>query len=83
MPSKKQGDARHRAIRAASAARHKAALKAYAELVPLLRHLRDEGLSYGQIANHLNEQGVRTRYGARWLPITVWKVLARAGKEKS
>jgi hypothetical protein len=33
--------------------------------------------SYGQLANALNERGVRTARGGRWHPATVKRVLAR------
>jgi DNA invertase Pin-like site-specific DNA recombinase len=42
-----------------------------------MRHLRAEGLGYDSIATKLNDEGVKTRRGAKWHPYTVSKILAR------
>jgi hypothetical protein len=81
VPTNRQTKARAKAVRAAAAARHKAALKAHAGLVPEIESLRAEGMSYGQIAARLTEQGHTSRQGKRLLPISVWKILNRARKE--
>lgn len=42
-----------------------------------MRDMRDAGLSYPQIAEALNLEGVPSKRGGRWHPMTVSRVLAR------
>ena len=67
-----------RAAAASGAARRKAAVDAYAGLLPLIARLRAGGLSFGQVAARLNELGHATRAGGRWHAAQVWRVLDRA-----
>lgn len=50
---------------------------AYADILPAIRALRDEGLSLYAIAQRLNADGVPTRRGKTWTAETVKRVLAR------
>jgi hypothetical protein len=75
-PRKQQALAK--AQRAAALARHREAVEAARPLLPLVRRLRRRGWSYQRIADHLNEQGHRTRRGKRFFPAQVWSILARA-----
>jgi DNA invertase Pin-like site-specific DNA recombinase len=62
----------------AAVVRRKAAIEAYADLLPLMRQLRDEGLSFDRIADRLNEEGHTTRQGKHWHRSQVKVVLDRA-----
>jgi DNA invertase Pin-like site-specific DNA recombinase len=44
---------------------------------PLLKRLRDSGLSLQQVADELNNEGLRTRRGKRWTPVQVRNILMR------
>jgi hypothetical protein len=68
-----------RAGQASGRARRRQAIQAYARLVPLIRRLHSCGESLAAIASQLNAQGYRTRTGARWAAMSVWRVLDRAG----
>jgi hypothetical protein len=78
MRSRRQRAARAKATAASGVDRPKAAVEAYAKLLPLIRRLRDKGLSFARIAARLNELGHATREGQRWNPMLVWRVLDRA-----
>lgn len=68
-------EARQRgAVRAGEVLRA-AAKDAYADLIPTMRELRDEGLSLRGIANRLNEEGHTTRRGLPWNQVQVMRVL--------
>jgi DNA invertase Pin-like site-specific DNA recombinase len=53
------------------------AVAAYADLIPSIRSLRDEGRSLRQIAKTLNEQGHTLRGGGPWSAIQVSRILRR------
>jgi DNA invertase Pin-like site-specific DNA recombinase len=55
-----------------------AAAEAYADLLPMMAKLRDQGASLQAIADDLNGQGHCTRHGKPWNPMQVSRVLARA-----
>jgi hypothetical protein len=58
--------------------RHRASVEADAGILPDIRRLRKEGLSFGKIAAWLNSAGHRTRTGKLWQGATVFTVLKRA-----
>jgi hypothetical protein len=70
-----------KATTVSAAAKRRAAVQAYARLLPLISRLSLRGLSFGQIAAQLNAQGHRTRTGKRWHAAQVWRVLDRARQE--
>jgi DNA invertase Pin-like site-specific DNA recombinase len=57
--------------------RARMAREAYADLAPLMRELRDKGLSLQAIAEELNRQGHTTRRGLPWNAVQVSRVLER------
>lgn len=61
------------------AANQRKARQAYADLLPQLRSLRQEGKSYREIAKALDEDGQSTRRGCKWNPIQVKRILDRDG----
>ena len=52
---------------------------AYADLAPMIRELRGEGLSLQRVADVLNSEGHTTRRGMPWNPVQVGRVLERVG----
>jgi len=62
----------------AAVARHEKAVAAYADLVPVMREMRDRGMTYRAIAGELTAQGYTTRRGKVWNHIQVRLVLERA-----
>ena len=54
------------------------AVTAYALISPLVKSLRTEGLSFGAIAERLNEKGYTTRTGSTWSAMQVKRVLDRS-----
>jgi DNA invertase Pin-like site-specific DNA recombinase len=50
----------------------------YAELLPQVQGLRDEGLSLRAIADRLNAENIPTHRGAAWTSVQVHRVLGRA-----
>ncbi len=70
--------ARARGLDRSAAARKDAAVSAFADLVPLMRCLRAEGLSLHAIAERLNADGQSTRRGSAWSATQVKRVLDRA-----
>jgi hypothetical protein len=70
--------AQARAAVASGRARHRAALAADAHLIPTIRQLRKEGVSFGKIATHLNDLGHQTRQGKRFQAASVFTILRRA-----
>jgi DNA invertase Pin-like site-specific DNA recombinase len=54
------------------------AVTAYALISPLVKSLRNEGLSFGAIADRLNEKGYTTRTGSTWSAMQVKRVLDRS-----
>ena len=61
----------------------KAAMEAYADLVPVVCELRAGGLTLQGIADELNRQGHTTRRGRPWRRMQVSRVLALACPEVS
>lgn len=53
------------------------------EIIDLMFQLRDDGLSYGKIAETLNIQGVRTHYGHIWNKGSLHKIMKRCEKDRS
>ncbi len=56
------------------------AVEMYDDLLPEMKAWRAEGATYAAIAARLNEKGERTREGAAWSKVQVWRTLDRAGK---
>jgi DNA invertase Pin-like site-specific DNA recombinase len=73
--------ARAKGLGRSAAARKAAAVSAFADLVPLMRQLRTEGLSLHAIAERLNADGQSTRRQKTWSATQVKRVLDRAAKE--
>jgi DNA invertase Pin-like site-specific DNA recombinase len=71
-------EARRRGCEAAAKARRDEADAAYADLIPMMRQWRIEGLSQAKIAARLDELGHTTRRGSRWNQGQVSRVLSRA-----
>ena len=44
-------------------------------------NLREEGFTYAEISEILNDENIPTRDGKIWHPPVVWKILKRAKKE--
>jgi DNA invertase Pin-like site-specific DNA recombinase len=57
----------------------RAAVEAYADLAPLMKNWRAEGLTLETIADRLNADGHTTRRGRPWNPVQVARVVGRAG----
>ena len=55
------------------------AVTAHALISPVVKSLRTEGLSFGAIAERLNEEGYTTRTGSTWSAMQVKRVLDRSG----
>ncbi len=71
-------EARAKGQQLGSAAHREAAKQAYADLVPMIRQLREEGKSYQAIADQLNSEDHTTRRGNPWNDVQVRRVLERA-----
>ena len=56
-----------------------AASEAYADIVPMMKDLREGGSTLQAIADKLNSDGHTTRRGAAWNQVQVKRVLDRAG----
>jgi DNA invertase Pin-like site-specific DNA recombinase len=61
--------------KASAEVRSKAAVDAYADLVPAMEAYNAEGLSLREIAARLNADGHTTRRGKMWNPVQVARVL--------
>lgn len=66
------------AVAAAAATRRREAAQAYRGLVPLVRALRRQGLSYERIAARLNADGHTTRQGKPFHAAQARLILVRA-----
>ena len=66
-----------RGAEAAGRAAKQEADTAYTDLYPIMRELRDKGLSLRAIAKHLDDEGYETRRGRRWNHVQVRSVLNR------
>ena|SRR5208283_2780652 len=60
---------------------HENALKAYADLLPMMTELRSSGATLQAIAAELNAQGHTTRRGKPWNYVQVGRVLERGSGE--
>jgi DNA invertase Pin-like site-specific DNA recombinase len=63
---------------ASAKVRSKAAIEAYADLLPIMQGFKADGLSLHAIADKLNADGHTTRRGKPWNPVQVARVLERA-----
>ena len=72
-------EARHKGQQAAKIAHVRRAREAYADLVPLMRELREAGGSIRDIAAHLNEMGHRNQRKHAWSISNVRAVFIREG----
>jgi DNA invertase Pin-like site-specific DNA recombinase len=59
-------------------ARAKAAAEAYADVAPMMKEWRADGMTLDGIAGKLNSEGHTTRKGKPWNPVQVARVLERA-----
>ena len=66
-------------VRASVESRARAAVDAYADLLPMMKELRADGLSLRAIAERLTADGFTTRRGLPWNCMQVKLVLDRAG----
>ncbi len=66
------------AAKAAAVANKRAAVEAYADLLPIVGAMRAKGRSLQQIANWLNTMGHSTRRAKQWSPTQVARVLSKA-----
>jgi DNA invertase Pin-like site-specific DNA recombinase len=71
--------ARARGHLKSAATRRAAAVDAMADLVPALREKRAAGMSWGAIANWLNEEKQQARRGGAWSALQVRRVWVQAG----
>jgi hypothetical protein len=58
-----------------------AAREAYADLAPIMKDWRAEGMALQAIADKLNAEGHTTRRGKPWNAVQVFRVLERANGE--
>lgn len=72
-------EARHKGQQTAKIAHVRRAREAYADLVPLMRQLREAGASMRNIAAHLNEMGHRNQRKHSWSIANVRAVFIREG----
>jgi site-specific DNA recombinase len=47
-------------------------------LIARMKAMRDDGVSFGRIADQLNAEGAPTKRGGKWASMTVKKILDRA-----
>jgi DNA invertase Pin-like site-specific DNA recombinase len=71
-------EARQRGSQRAGEAVSRAANEAYADLLPVVRGLKDDGLTLQAIAERLTADGHTTRRGKPWNKVQVARVLERA-----
>ena len=70
-------DVSRRGATATGEAARREADTAYTDLYPIMRELRDKGVSLRAIARHLNDDGYETRRGRPWNHVQVRSVLRR------
>lgn len=70
-------EAREKGAKAAGVAVATKANEAYADLAPIVRDLKEKGLTQVAIAEELNRQGHTTRRGKPWNQVQVLRVLKR------
>lgn len=73
-----RGQLRRKGARLGSEANRRDAVEAYADLLPFVKKLRDQGLSLRAIAAQLNDEGHATARDKAWTAIQVSLVLRRA-----
>ena len=73
-------EARERGAKAAAVSIVAKFDEAYADLAPIVRELREKGLSQTAIADELNKQGHTTRRGKPWNQVQVLRILKRCTK---
>ncbi len=71
-------EGRQKGIARSRAARRIMAVESYADLLPVMRELRDDGMTLQAIADQLNADGHETRLKKPWNPTQVMRVLDRA-----
>lgn len=69
-----------KANKASSAARRSLFDEHYEDIMKIAVKLRDQGESYPFIAEHLNEEGYRTRRGDEFTHSSIYAAMKRAGK---
>ncbi|MBO9541102.1 recombinase family protein [bacterium] len=77
-PENLTADAIAKGVQAARDVSIARAKEAYSHLLPIVRNARDQGQTFVQIAELLNQQGERTRKGALFQSATVQRILKRA-----
>lgn len=70
-------EAREKGARAAGKTLHTKAIEAYAEIVPIVRELKAQGLTLRAIAEELTTRGYLTRTGKPWNAVQVMRLLER------
>jgi DNA invertase Pin-like site-specific DNA recombinase len=78
--NKRRLEGQKRAVEAARISKRKAAIEAYVDLLPLIRGLRTEGLSFGKIAERLNAEGHTTRQGKPFHAAQVRNIIDRSAR---
>jgi DNA invertase Pin-like site-specific DNA recombinase len=76
-------EAKNRGRRNGAKTNRAAALEAVADLVPVMRQLKAEGLSLAEIAERLNAEGHVTRGGATWTAVQVFRTLKRTELDRA
>lgn len=71
-------ECRQKGIARSRAARRTIAVESYADSLPMMRELRDDGLTLQAIADQLNADGHETRLKKPWNPTQVMRILNRA-----
>jgi DNA invertase Pin-like site-specific DNA recombinase len=71
-------EGRQRGVARSRMIRHTMAVESYADLVPVMTELRDNGSTLQGIADQLNADGHETRHKKPWNPTQVMRVLNRA-----
>lgn len=71
-------EARQKGAVAAKEASISRAKNEYAQVLPVVQELRQQGKTFVQIAEHLNQQGERTRKGCDFQSATIQRILKRA-----
>lgn len=70
-------EARRKGLETLNAMQTERAREEYAEVIPIIKQLRDDGMSYEAIANELNRLGEPTRSGRPWQKVAVKRVIDR------
>jgi DNA invertase Pin-like site-specific DNA recombinase len=78
-PSNLDDHARAKGRQMGAEAVHKRAEKLAADLGPIMRELKGQGLTLQGIADHLNDLEYKTPRGKSWAPVQVKRILDRVG----